>query len=492
MSREIPPPLALTLLILLRRAGWSQEEIAARLKVKPETVSTWIRTGRGLDRARLEEIAVVLGFKEGEIDRTLDYLAGKQPAEVEEIPGYTGLTPDERRIVQEARARVQQQAVAELDAALPQHILDTRVRRARAKAEEVWNELRPRSAEERRVYLDENPEVCTPALVRRLCDESVKAAGRSAGRAMSLAELALYAAERVPGEVSLRCRGFAKGFIANAFRVGGQLHAADSVMAEAFTLWRSGLGSDPALSEARLLGLKASLRRNQRRFQEAFSILGEALTLNDPSESINLLLERSHLQYTKGEHQQALDTLQDAQARIEPKHAPQLWFAIQFNRAANLSKLGRYQDAQKLLPLIWDQATSQQGDLHILRLRWLAAGITAGLGDAGLAVRSLQDVKKGFADLEIPFDAALVSLELAEIYLKQERWGDLRLVAEEMLQLFRDLGVHREAIASLLLFREAVEREDATVDLIQRLARYLREAERDPSHRFDPKGFPPL
>jgi tetratricopeptide (TPR) repeat protein len=485
MSREIPPPLALALLILLRRAGWSQEEIAAKLKVKPETVSGWIRNGRGLDRARLEEIAVVLGFKESEIDRTLDYLAGKQPAEVEEIPGYTGLTPDERQIVQEARARVQQQAVAELDAALPQHIQSSRVRRARAKAEEVWNELRPRSAEERRVYLDENPEVCTPALVRRLCDESKRGAARSAVLAMALAEMALYVAERVPGEVSLRCQAYAQGLIANANRVGGQPPVADLAYAKALAIWEKSPVSDPNLDEAHFLDLGASLRRDQRRLNEALGFINRALTLTQPEGLSDLLLNKSHVQHASGQYEEALQTLDQASSLIDPKKAPQSWFAVQFNRTANLCRLGRFQQAQELLPLLWDLAASLKGDLHILRLRWLAAEISAGVGDEDLAARALQDVRKDFADLKNPIDAALVSLDLSKIYIRQERWREVRLVAEEMLQLFRDLGVHREAIASLLLFREAAEREEATVDLIQRLARYLREAERDPSHHFE-------
>jgi len=485
MSREIHPPLALTLLILLRRAGWNQQKLADALKVKPETVSSWIRTGRGLDRMILDEAAVLLGFDVSEVERTLDYLAGKRPAEGEEIPGYTGLTPEERRIVQAARAQVQQQALEALDAELSRELEEARVRRARAEAEEVWKEMRSRSAEGRRVFIDQNPAVCTPALVRRLCDESVKAAGRSAGRAMALAELALYAAERVLGEVSLRCQGFARGFMANALRVANQFRLAGTLFTEARKLWDAGTASDPALSEACLLGLEASLCRAQRLFDEALALLDKALDLNDLRETFNLLLEKSHLQHTKGQYQEALATLDAAELRIDSQRDSRSRFAVQFNRAANLSRLSLYSEAQKLLPTIWDLAASLQGDLHLLRLRWLAAGIAAGLGDEDLAVRSLHEVRRDFANLENPIDAALVSLDLAEIYLKHERWREVRVLAEEMIQLFQDQGVHREAIASLLLFRQAVEREDATVDLIRRLAQYLREAERDPSHHFE-------
>lgn len=483
MIRDVPPPPALTLLILLRRAGWSQNELADALKMKPETVSAWIRTGKGLDRKLLEEITRLIGFEVREIDRTLDYLAGRNPGEDEEIPGYAGLSPYERRVVREARARVVQNALEALDAELPRHVEEARVRRARAEAEEHWKTLKALPAEERRRLIDQTPESCAPALVARVCAESLRAAAHKADRALGLAKLALYIAEHVPGDVSLRCQAYAQGFVANALRVMSQLNAASALFAERHKLWDSGTASDPALSEACLLGLEASLCRNQRRFDEAFALLGRALALEDPREMVNLLIEKSHLQHTKGRYQEAIDTLREAEVLLDPEREPQHWFAVQFNKTANFCRLGQHQEAKKILPTLWD--LSLGGDLHLLRLRWLAAEVNAGCGDEEAAVRSLKEVRKEFADLEIPFDAALVSLDLAEIYLKQSRWREVRSLSEEMIQLFRNLGVHREAIASLLLFRESVEREDATVELIRRLAQYLREAEHDPAHRFE-------
>jgi len=207
--------------------------------------------------------------------------------------------------------------------------------------------------------------------------------------------------------------------------------------------------------------------------------------LDDPRETVNLLLEKSHLQHTSGHYAEAIETLREARSRIDPEREPQSWFAVQFNWAANLSRLGQHLEAQGLLPTIWDLVESFEGDLHLLRLRWLAAEITAGLGDLEVAARSLAEVQKEFADQENSFDAALASLDLAEIYLKQANWPKVRVLAGEMIRLFQGQGVHREALAALLLFHQAVEREEATVDLIRRLARFLREAREDPSYHFD-------
>lgn len=486
MADEIPPPLALTLLILLRRRGWNQKKLAAALHLKEETVSDWIRAGKGLDRKRLEESCRHLGFEAGEIDRTLDYLAGKRPGEDEEIPGYGDLTPAERRFVRETRARVVQGALDALDADLPRLIEQQRHHRARAAAETHWQTLRSLPAEERKGWIDETPACHTPAFVARVCDESIKAAGRSATRALALAKLALYVAERVPGEVSRKCQGYAKGFIANAFRVGGQLRKAGGVFTEARKLWEESAAGNPALDEARFLDLEASLLTAQRRFDESLARLDQALSLSQGRREAKILIKKSHVQHVRGQYGEALETLRQAASRLVPGADLQSWFAVEFNRAANLSRLDKHEEAQGLLPGIWELVeTLDEGDLHLLRLRWLAAGISAGLGDTETAIRSLEEVRKELADQENPFDAALASLDLAEIYLKKGRRPQVGALAGEMIRLFQGQGVHREALAALLLFRQSVEREEATVDLIRRLARYLREAREDPSHHFE-------
>lgn len=484
MDRDIPPPLALTLLILLRRAGWNQKKVAAALHMKEETVSDWIRTGRGLDRKRLEEITVLIGFEVPEIDRTLDYLAGKHPGEDDEIPGLTDLTPDERRMVREVRAGVVQSALAALDANLPRLIEQHRLDRARADAEAWWQALRVVPAEQQQSWIDQNPGYCTPALVARMCDESERAAAHKADRALALAQLALYVAERVPGEVRCKSVAYAKALIANANRVGGQIHTAGAVFARARELWETSSAGDPALDEARFLDLEASLLRAQRRFDESLARLDQALSISDYKSGGNILIKKSHVQHVRGQYEEALETLSQAASRLNPDQE-RSWFAVQFNRAANLSRLGKYQEAQGLFPEIWDLVEAIGGDLHLLRFRWLVAEITAGLGEVETAVRSLEEVRKEFVDQGNPFDAALASLDLAEIYLKQANWPEVRALAREMIRLFQGQGVQREALAALLLFRETVEREETTVDLIRRLARYLREAREDPSLHFE-------
>src|SRR5206468_805796 len=108
----------------------------------------------------------------------------------------------------------------------------------------------------------------------RLCDESEKAAAHSAADAIQLAELDLRVSRLVPAEEGGhgRLEGYAQGYVGNAFRVGGDHDGAGDAFSLARKLWQE--GTEPKsvqLDESRLLDLEASLRRDQRQFEESLA-----------------------------------------------------------------------------------------------------------------------------------------------------------------------------------------------------------------------------
>ena len=83
-------------------------------------------------------------------------------------------------------------------------------------------------------------------------------------------------------------------------------------------------------------------------------------------------------------------------------------------------------------------------------------------------------MRDGFIKQEIPFDAALVSLDLAAVYLKQDRIHELKRLAAEMLAVFQSLVIHPEALAAYTLFSEAVRRERVSFRFILDLAEFFK------------------
>jgi hypothetical protein len=86
-------------------------------------------------------------------------------------------------------------------------------------------------------------------------------------------------------------------------------------------------------------------------------------------------------------------------------------------------------------------------------------------------------VRAAFADRGIAYDTALVTLELAVLYLEQGRTADVKALASETAWIFQAQGVGRELVATLRLFCEAAEQERVSVEL----ARSCLEAFRHPT-----------
>ena len=84
----------------------------------------------------------------------------------------------------------------------------------------------------------------------------------------------------------------------------------------------------------------------------------------------------------------------------------------------------------------------------------------------------------------VGFDAALVSLDLAALYARQGRTDEVKRLATEMVPIFESRDVHQEALAALLLFREAAEAEQVTLGLVDRIVTFLQRARLDPELRF--------
>ncbi len=72
------------------------------------------------------------------------------------------------------------------------------------------------------------------------------------------------------------------------------------------------------------------------------------------------------------------------------------------------------------------------------------------------------------------YDAAMISLDLAILYLMEGRVADVQRLAEEMLPIFQAQDVNREALAALRLFQEAARRQELTIEKVRELASWLR------------------
>jgi tetratricopeptide (TPR) repeat protein len=273
--------------------------------------------------------------------------------------------------------------------------------------------------------------------------------------------------------------------VGNARRVKGDLPSADAAFGRAQRLWSAGRNEDSGLlDEVRLLDLEASLRRAQTRFPEALKLLDRALAIDGGRLKGRLLLNKATVLEALGNIEEAISILYQAAPLIYSEGEPRLVYALQFNLAVNLCFLGQYEKAEASLPQLRIHAAKLITSLDGERLRWLEGRIAAGQGDRKQAITIFSQVQAEFLRCGLVQDGALVSLELAVLYLEAGRTSEVRILARRMAPIFKAQGVHREVLAALKLFRDAAESESVTLELTQRLIDYLHRARYNPELRF--------
>lgn len=311
--------------------------------------------------------------------------------------------------------------------------------------------------------------------------------------AVELTRLAVAAAERIdPLRVgAARARDAAAhawAHHANALRVHGDPAGAAAAFGRAAEHRR--LGSGDRLLAARCAELEASLEKDQQRFERAHALLAQAIAVyrreGDDERLGRALVKRGSILLFEERWAAALRATLDALPLLRPERDPRT-FAVATHNAINCLNRAGYSIAARALVDAVHRMHERLGDvLSLLRLDWMAAEIDRDLGLTARAERELLAVREGFVERGMPYDAALVSLQLAEIYAGDQDPLRLERLAREMFPIFQSRALHRGALAALILFREAVAMRQADLRLIGELAAYLRNARRDHGLRFRP------
>lgn len=276
--------------------------------------------------------------------------------------------------------------------------------------------------------------------------------------------------------------------LANAYRLNDEFESAEETLTRAEGFLSEGTG-DPLIL-ARLLEVEVSLRSDQKR-------LGEALELLEILSQLYLQLGEAHLAgqtliskgintSIDGRPEEAVRLFREGLGLIEPERDPQLAAIGRYGLLNTLEICGEYREAGRLLLESGLREAFADDLLNLAKLRWLEGKIHAGLGKLWRAEQVLGDVRSGFLERGQGYDAALVGLDLAAVWLRQGNHAAVRELAEEILKTFAALGIQREGIKAVRYLREACRREMATPALVQRVAGFLRRLEHQPHLRFAP------
>ncbi len=282
-------------------------------------------------------------------------------------------------------------------------------------------------------------------------------------------------------------RGRAWAYRANFRRIRGDFRSAW----EAFGLADRFVdqGSGDLLETARLCDLKSTLCRAQGRHEEAQDLIRKAIGIYRLTDESHLagrtMVTQALLLKEQGKPGHAIRILKEAVGMIDAEREPYLMLIAHQNLVSYLTDLGRYEEAQAMLPRVRRRTVEIGRRNDLLRLRWLEGDIQLGLGHEARAESAFLEVRKGFAELGIGFDAATISLEIAALYLRQGRTAEIKQLAAEMVPIFESQDVHQETIAALLLFKKAVDMETLTARMLEEVSDVLQRSKGRPRPRSE-------
>lgn len=365
---------------------------------------------------------------------------------------------------------------------------------SRRQAPALWAKLEPYAAPHRRALVEDIPRFHSWGLAELLCDRSREAAASDPAQAVDLAELAVTVAEKVEQDRAFHedwardLLAYAWAHLGNARRVLSELRSAQEAFNRAERLLETGSGGCLPYSPM-IKSLRASFACDQRCFDDALVLLEEARvayeSIGEYHLSSRLLLQQAKVLGEGGEVDKAIEVLQRAKESLGQDADPHLELCLLHNLLCCLTEAGRFNVARNLLPEVQRLSRELGNPLDLVRLRWAEGKIAFGLGDLTTAEDAFREVRREFASRGIGYDAALVSLDLALILVRESRDAELKQLAEEMISIFRSRDVHREALAALALFQHAACGERVNLRLVERLADYLHKARNHPTLRFE-------
>lgn len=310
------------------------------------------------------------------------------------------------------------------------------------------------------------------------------------GRMIELARFATHLAPTLgadgytPVQVAdFQARAWAE--LANAYRVGEQLSRADAAIATAFEHLARGTGDE--LLEARLLSLHASVLGSRSRFRAALEVLSRLhaihLQRGDRHNAGRALIQAGYYLGYWGLSEVALRTVGDGMAMIDAEIDHGLYLNALQTYIDLLVDCRRFEEARDQLLEHRSRLLAGHGLLLRLRLKALEGRLEAGMGNLDRAARAFTTARRRLLKANSRRMAALITLELAAVRMRQGRFGEANPLIEDAVEQLVAIEAAGEALTALKLLRASREMSTATAAQVQDVADVLRR-----SSRSDPAG----
>jgi tetratricopeptide (TPR) repeat protein len=305
-----------------------------------------------------------------------------------------------------------------------------------------------------------------------LVDQARRLAERDLGEARRHAALAVAVGERLDaveyGEAlvfDLRARAWAA--VAAVIMAACELALAADALVRSEALLERASGDD--LELARVLELKAALRREQQRYREAHGLIDDAIALyqryRDPEGIGSGLLAKAEIHVAQGELEAAVRALRRGLSLAEPESEGERWLSARCCLVGCLAELGRTEQAWFLLEALRPQLPADFSPV-LLQFAWAEGKLYRAQGRTEQAERSLLVARNGFVEAERLASAVAVCLDLAGLYAERGQIGEMRQVARAILPLAKSRALPRQALAATIVLEQAGRVESISSELL--------------------------
>lgn len=268
-----------------------------------------------------------------------------------------------------------------------------------------------------------------------------------------LAELAVRAAEGLEGPERAEVAARAWAELSNARRIPGDLTGAEQALTQAEQL-AEGAGVDASV-QADILVFRAALAHDQRQYDQAMSYYEEAREIcrriGDEPREISVLISMGPVQSHRSEPRDGIPYVHQALERLEQvkPDQPEL-HRIALHNLAHLSlEAGDLEATSRHVETARPLFETGGPYLDRLRFEWLVGRLQRDRGELDRAAEALERVRQSYLEEDLPYEVALVALDLAAVYVRLRKREKLRELAAETVSIFRALGIAQESIMAL-------------------------------------------
>lgn len=341
--------------------------------------------------------------------------------------------------------------------------------------------------------LPSNRDYYTGGVVRALSKRAHEMADRDPRYALELADAAISIAQRLsedayPAMALHEWRGEAWKEKASALfclgRFAETMQAVDRAEAEYKQLSHAGVG------HVAVLYIRASVLYEQEDYEEASRLLDRsaaaALHLGEIDRYMAALHMRGSIYYDKRQFSDAAAMFATILRFGERENLP-VWIAREcLTLGSCYVDLGELQEARRHLEMALLQFTALRFDTEIARTQWALALLMFAEGKRVQAIQTLRQSVSDFSRFQMPTDAAIAAVQLAEMLHTMGRNRDIPQLLAGVVQTFTQAGKLTGALTALAYLKEAAISGRFSKPLTTHVRRYLSRVDHQPALLFAP------